>query len=405
MQRDRLITRDFSLAWLGSFFQGLSWTLFIHLPGFLDDLGASEAEIGVIFGVSAVAALAVRPFVGQALDRVGRKPVLHFGNIVSTGSILLYLTISSLGLSVYLIRILHGIGLATLFSAFFTYGADVVPAARRTQGFALFGVSGLLPLSVAGVLGDYVLRVAGFEELFLTAAACAFLALIFALPLPERRPDLREGHVRRGFFSMIRWRSLRPVWFVAGGFAFVLTAYFTFLRTFVDETGIGSVGLFFAVYGAAAVVLRIGFGWVPDRFGPKNVLYPALVSIGVGFVVLAGAGGNGEIALAGLLCGIGHGYGFPILSGIVVDRAPDEDRGSAISLFTALFDLGILLAGPSLGLIITVFGYSPMFIFSSVFILACTGVFAVWDARMLRSHPGAERHVTGDPIVFPNPPV
>lgn len=402
---ERLITRDFSLAWLGSFFQGLSWTLFIHLPGFLDDLGASEAEIGVIFAVSAIAALAVRPLVGQALDRIGRKPVLHFGNVVSTGSILLYLTITSLGPSVYLIRILHGIGLATLFSAFFTYGADVVPAARRTQGFALFGVSGLLPLSVAGVLGDYVLRVAGFDELFLTAAACAFLALVFALLLPERRPDVREGHERKGFFSMIPWRSLRPVWFVAGGFAFVLTAYFTFLRTFVDETGVGSVGLFFAVYGAAAVVLRIGFGWVPDRFGPKNVLYPALGSLGLGFVVLAIAGGNGEIALAGLLCGIGHGYGFPILSGIVVDRAPDEDRGSAISLFTALFDLGILVAGPALGVIITSFGYPTMFVTSAVVIVGVTIVFAIWDGRMLRSLPPLTHHAADEAVTLPSPPV
>jgi MFS family permease len=399
-----LISRVFALAWLGSFFQGISWALFIHLPGYLDDLGASEAEIGVIFGVSAIAALAVRPAVGQALDRIGRKPVLHFGNILSTGAILLYLTIGDLGPMLYLIRILHGIGLATLFSAFFTYGADVVPESRRTQGFALFGVSGLLPLAVAGVLGDYVLKVAGFDELFLTAAACAGLALVLALPLPERKPEVREGHARRGFISMIKWRSLGPIWLMAGGFAFVLTAYFTFLRTFVDETGIGSVGLFFAVYGAAAVGLRVAFGWVPDRFGPKNVLYPAMGSLGLGFVVLAVANGNPAIAIAGLLCGVGHGYGFPILSGITVDRAPDEDRGSAISLFTALFDLGILVGGPALGFLITGAGYTTMFAFSAVFISATTVAFAVWDRRMLRTHPST-RHVVGDPVILPSPPI
>ena len=404
MTADRLITRDFSLAWLGSFFQGVSWTLFIHLPGFLADLGASEAEIGVIFGVSAVAALAVRPLVGLALDRIGRKPVLHFGNVVSTVSILAYTTIGDLGLSVYLIRIFHGIGLATLFSAFFTYGADVVPEARRTQGFALFGVSGLLPLAVAGVLGDYVLNVAGFDELFLTAAVCAGLALVSALPLPERRPEVREGHARRGFFSMIRWRSLGPVWFMAGGFAFVLTGYFTFLRTFVDETGIGSVGLFFAVYGAAAVILRIAFGWVPDRFGPKKVLFPSMGFLGVGFLVLSTATGNVSIAFAGLFCGVGHGYGFPILSGITVDRAPDEDRGSAISFFTALFDLGILVAGPALGFIITGAGYTTMFVFSAVFIGATTVIFAIWDRNMLRTHPGIA-HPPVESQVIHDPPL
>lgn len=249
----------------------------------------------------------------------------------------------------------------------------------------MFGVSGLLPIAVAGVLGDFVLNVAGFPELFLTAATCAGIALLAALPLRERRPETREGHERRGFLSMIRWRSLGPVWLMAGGFAFVLTAYFTFLRTFVDETGVGSVGLFFAVYGAAAVALRIGLGWLPDRVGPKRVLYPSMGSLAAGFVTLGLATGNVHVGVAGLLCGIGHGFGFPILSGITVDRAPDEDRGSAVTLFTALFDLGLLVAGPILGVIITLFGYPTMFTVSALFIVTVTALFAVWDGRMLQT--------------------
>ena len=374
---------------MGSLFQGVSWSLFIHLPGFLADLGASEAEIGVLFGVSAIAAILVRPPVGHALDHYGRKPLIHIGNVANIGSILLYLTVSSLGPWLYVVRILHGAGLAMLFSAFFTYGSDVVPASRRTEGFALFGVSGLLPLALAGVLGDFVLSVAGFTQLFLVAAGAAVMAGVFGLPLPERRPEVRAGRKRGGFVSVIRWRSLGPVWLMTGGLAFVLTAYFTFLRTYVDVTGIGSVGLFFAVYGGAAVLLRIVFGWVPDRFGPKRVLYPAMGSLAAGFVVLAFATGNPHIALAGLLCGVGHGYAFPILSGLVATRAPDEDRGSAITFFTALLDIGLLVAGPLLGWIITLFDYPVMFMFAAVFITVATIAFAVWDGRMLRTHEPA----------------
>jgi len=384
MMREPLLTRDFSLAWLGSFFQGVSWSLFIHLPGFLHDLGASEVEIGLIFGIAAVAAVAIRPLVGQALDQHGRKPLIHIGNVINTGAILLYLTVSAIGPWVYVIRVIHGIGLATLFSSFFTYGADVVPASRRTEGFAVFGVSGLLPIAAAGVLGDFVLNVAGFDELFLTAAACALMALVVAFPLPERRPELAIGSVRAGFIAMLKNQSLRPVWAMAGGFAFVLTAYFTFLRTFVDETGIGSVGLFFLTYGSAAVALRLGLGWLPDRVGAKRVLYPAMGSLALGLILLALASGNLQVAIAGILCGVGHGFGFPILSGIIVGRAPEEDRGSAITLFTALFDLGILVGGPVLGTIITAFGYSAMFTFSAASLVATTVLFWAWDERMLR---------------------
>ena len=389
MIREPVITRDFSLAWLASFFEGLSWALFIHLPGFLDDFGASEAEIGLIFGIAAVAAVGVRPWVGQALDRFGRKPVISVGNVVNVGSILLYLTVSAIGPWVYVVRVIHGVGLATLFSAFFTYGADVVPESRRTEGFALFGVSGLLPIAAAGVIGDIVLNVAGFRELFLTAAAMAGISLVISLPLRERKPDQREGRARRGFFSVVRQETLRPVWLMAGGMAFVLTAYFTFLRTFVDETGVGSVGLFFATYGASAIVLRVGFGWVPDRLGQKRVLFPSMGSLAVGFMVLSLATGSPHVAIAGVLCGVGHGYGFPILSGMVVSRALDEDRGSAVSIFTALFDMGTLIGGPVFGIIISSFGYRTMFTFAAVAIVVASFAFATWDARMLSSRESA----------------
>ena len=53
----------------------------------------------------------------------------------------------------------------------------------------------LLPIAVAGVLGDFVLNVAGFSELFITAAVCAGLALFLAIPLRERKPELAEGQV------------------------------------------------------------------------------------------------------------------------------------------------------------------------------------------------------------------
>jgi MFS family permease len=381
--REPVITRDFSLAWLASFFEGLSWALFIHLPGFLDDLGASEAEIGLIFGVAAVAAVGVRPLVGQALDRFGRMPVFYIGNVVDVGSILLYLTVSAIGPWVYVVRVIHGIGLATLFSAFFTYGADVVPESRRTEGFALFGVSGLLPIAAAGVIGDIVLSIAGFRELFITAAVMAGIALVISLPLRERKPAQREGRARRGFFSVVKQRTLRPVWLMAGGMAFVLTAYFTFLRTYVDETGVGSVGLFFATYGAAAIILRLGLGWVPDRLGQKRVLFPSMGSLAIGFMMLSLATGSGHIAIAGVLCGIGHGYGFPILSGMVVSRALDEDRGSAVSFFTALFDFGTLIGGPVFGFIISTFGYTTMFTFAAIAIVVASLAFATWDRRIL----------------------
>jgi len=360
---ERLFTRPFLLVSVANFTSGMAYALFLHFSGYL-------------------AGLAMRPLLGTVMDRHGRMPVIMVGNVLNIVFVLLYLTVSTLGPWVYAVRIGHGIAEAMLFSALFTYGTDVIPAARRSQGIALFGVSGLLPIGVAGIVGDFVLSIAGFRELFLTAAGFAVLTLFLSLPLPERRPELKPGESPRGFWKIVTKRDLLPIWWMIGSFSTVLTAYFVFIRRYVDDTGFGSVGLFFSTYVAIAILERIFFGWLPDRVGRKRVLYPSLMILIAGFFVLAGAGSWVGIAIAGALCGAGHGFIFPILTTLLVDRAPDTDRGSAMSFFTAMFDVGTLIGGPILGAIIDTAGWGPMYLTSGVALGAATIVFARWDHRI-----------------------
>ena len=283
-----------------------------------------------------------------------------------------------------------------LFSALFTYGADVIPAARRTEGIALFGVSGLLPIGVAGIVGDIVLSVAGFRELFLTAAGFAVLTLMLSFPLPERRPELKPGESPGGFWKVVKTRNLLPIWWMIGSFSTVLTGYFVFIRRYVDDTGYGSVGLFFSMYVAVAIGERIFFGWLPDRIGRKKVLYPSLAVLVAGFLMLAAAGSWVGVAIAGALCGAGHGFTFPILTALLIDRAPDSDRGSAMSFFTALFDVGTLIGGPILGGIIDVAGWGPMYVVAGATLGVATVIFARWDHRVAHDGGREPALIVGD---------
>ena len=384
MPHDRLLTKPFVLVSLANVFNGLSFNLFLHFPGFLQDLGAEAVQIGVIVGAAAIAAIAVRPAVGAAMDVRGRRPVIIVGNLANIGAVLLYLTVTSIGPWVYVVRIIHGLSQAVMFTALFTYGADIVPKSRLTEGLALFGTSGLLPIALGGLLGDFVLGIGDFQQLFLTALGFSIAALLVSIPLPEPPPEAGEHPKRTGFLASMRQPDLAPLWWMTAVFAFVLTAYFTFLKTFVIDTSIGSVGLFFSAYVGSAIAVRVLFARLPDRVGPKRVLFPSMASLVAGFVVLAFASGSGEIALAGIFCGIGHGFGFPIFYAFVVRRAGVKDRGTAVAIFTSLFDVGTLLAGPILGLIIVASGYRTMFMSSAAILIGGVGVFAWWDRGALR---------------------
>jgi MFS family permease len=387
--RDPIFTRDFNLVFAANVLQGLSFFLFIHLPRFLTDIGAGEIEIGVIIGVTAIAAIASRPTIGRLMDTRGRRPIIIVGGILNLISVTLYLTVDALGVWIYVVRILHGVSEGMMFTSLFTYGADVVPASRRTEGLALFGVSGFIPMALGGVVGDVILEWRGFDELFFAAAICGAGALALGAALPERAPHIAHGVKGAGFFSAIRRPDLAPIWWMTGVFSLVLTSYFTFLRTFVDDAGFGSVGAFFVAYSATAILLRMFFAWVPDRVGPKRVLYPALAVLGAGFLALGSAGSGAAIAVAGVLTGAGHGYAFPILFGFTVTRAPAADRGSALAFFTALFDVGLLFGGPLLGWIITASGYPAMFRSATAILVAGTVVYGLWDRKFTEARDDA----------------
>ncbi len=379
MAREPLLTRPFVLCSVANFAQGLAFNLFLHFPGFLKELGADEVQIGLIAALTAVASIAVRPPLGRSMDLRGRRGVILLGNALNVLVCALYLTVTAIDLWIYAVRILHGLAEAMLFASLFTYAADCVPASRRTEGLALFGVSGMLPISLGGLLGDAVLARSGYAELFVAALIFAVLALLLSLPVRDRPLGGEREEPPRGVAAAAVQRDLLPLWWIGTVFALALAAVFIFVKTFVMETGVGSVGFFFTAYAAAAILLRVFLGWLPDRVGPKRVLFPALASLAAGFFTLAWAQDAVDVAAAGVLCGLGHGFVFPILFGLVVSRAREVERGAAMSIFTALFDVGVLIGGPVLGLVIRLAGYPAMYVTAALIVCGGAVGFAVWD--------------------------
>ena len=377
---DRILSVPFALAFAASFFGGLAFHGFLHLPGFIKELGADELEIGIAVAAMNLTAILARPAVGKLMDSRGRRRVAIAGAAITLGACLLYLTVGSYGPWLFAVRIVHGLAGAAMFSVLFTIAADLVPKERMAEGIALFGVSGMLPLSLGGLLGDFVLARGTYQDLFVVTASLAACAFLAVLPLRESRPTRAEGdEPARSFLAAAAQPNLRAVWVVGFGFAFAVASYFTFLKTFVLDTGIGTVGLFFTAYSIAAIALRVLFGWVPDRFGHLRTLYPSLLCAAAGAVVLSQATSSPHVAIAGVLCGIGHGYAFPIINAIVVGRARPSERGAAVSTFTALFDLGLFVGSPALGAILRVSSYETMFLCAAGVTVAGTIVFALTD--------------------------
>jgi MFS family permease len=168
-------------------------------------------------------------------------------------------------------------------------------------------------------------------------------------------------------------------------FGLVLTGVFVFVKRFVMETQVATVGTFFSAYTGAAILVRLAGGRLPDRVGPKRVLLPALATLVAGFGCLAAAETATEVLAAGVLCGLGHGFIYPVLSSLVVARASESGRGAAISIHTALPDVGGLLGAPLLGWLIETRGFSVMFASAGAMLTLGSLLFVGWDRRATRN--------------------
>jgi MFS family permease len=376
-QREPLFTRPFLIAFAAHFLHAVSYNLFLHLPGWLGRLGADEARIGLVMGVAGATALLARPALGRAIDERGRRPVAIAGGVLGVIACASYLLAGGIGPVLYVVRLAHGLSEAMLFASLFALVADVVPASRRIEGLGLFGVSGLLPIALGGLIGDAVVLHRSYEALFMVAAGCSLFGTLLSLALPETRTVSAEP--TRGILGALFQRNLMPLWACGLFLAMALAAPFTFLKTLVlERPELGQVGPFFGAYTAGAVAVRILGGRIPERVGPERAFAPAVALMSAGFVLIA------LTHSPGFLVGCGHGFAFPILTGLVVARAPARDRGAALSVYTGLFDAGLLIGAPICGAVARGAGHGPMFATMVAITLLAVAIFFVWDPRPVR---------------------
>jgi len=386
-ERPSLLTKDFAILSTAHFFFGLAFWPYLLLPVFLQNLGADLLIVGVIIGASAFAGIAVRPWVGPALDRIGRRKCLITGGLVFLATNLLYLEIDSIDWMIYGIRLLHGLGMGILFATFFTLAADISPAERRTEGIALFGISGHLSGSVGVMLGEKIIGLWGYNGMFLACASLSLVSLLISLRIRDPGHHHHETEPM-SFIRIFMTPRLRIPLVATITFAVGLTAYMVFLKPYALSVGIGSVSSFFVTYTLSATGIRLIGGHWPDRFGLRRVLYPAMGSMSLGILLFTIQPTFSGLVISGILCGIGHGFMFPILSVMFLATAEEENRGSLMSFFTMLIDIGLFIGAPLLGLIAKGGNYVTMFIVAAVFQLASLGAFAFLDGKRAKNRKG-----------------
>ena len=144
-------------------------------------LGLSTVELGWIFGVQTMTTLVVRPFIGAASDRVGRRAIIVTGLLVSAGGVLLLAAAGNVAGLVTAI-VTYASGAATTTAATSAYITDITRRERYGAAHGVFGTIYDVGDALGPIVAGLLVAVAGYSAMFQVMAMIVIAtAVCFAL--------------------------------------------------------------------------------------------------------------------------------------------------------------------------------------------------------------------------------
>ncbi|MBI4587717.1 MAG: MFS transporter [Candidatus Rokubacteria bacterium] len=371
-----------------NFFFFASLNTFVLLPLYIQRLGGTEVQIGLVMGMYSAAGIFCQPLVGAWVDRLGRRPFQLLGvSLVALSTIGFNLFAS---VSVFAaLRAVQGIGFSAFFVSNYTMVVDLVPPARRGWALGIFGISGLLSTALAPLAAEFVIRKSGFRAFFAMTTLLALVALALAFRIRESAgamvaPAGGMQVVREGLEEILRLHMALAFFFGLGS-----GTIFTFLPTFGELLGVSTLALFYTAYAGAAMLVRALGGGLSDTLGRRAVIVPSMFvqAVATGILATLGIliGPHAAVPvlpflfLAGLLAGGAHGFLYPALAALLMDQTPESRRGSVVGIFSSVFLVGNALGSILFGYVSHGLGYGIMW--SALTAVLATGFMASFRLR------------------------
>jgi len=378
---DILWTRSFSLTMVAILFLFIPFALYLPvLPVYLlNVLHSSMQEAGAINGIFLAAAVLFRVHTARLEARFGVRRVLLVSGFLFTLTNVLYLLAPSV-LSVMLIRFLSGACFAVVNTCIYAMGSRLVSSARKGEGLAYLTTMVLAGGAIGPYIGLKLSQAYGFQPVFIFSALISLLGLLIAsaISIHEDRPAVQP---KFSFHDMFEVKAI-PASLIILVFAIAYGGVLTFVAVYATELRLPYVvEYFFVAMASASVVTRLATGRVYDRFGPNASIYPAILLMAAGLLLLGTFTTTMGLLLAAAIIGSGYGMSVPSIQALAMQQSPPHRSSAVTATFFSCLDGGIGLGAYLLGGGIHAFGYSAVYLALGGVTLLCMLPYYILYAR------------------------
>ncbi len=356
------------------------------LPLYLTErLGASVRLVGVVVAAFALVETLLKATSGSLADRIGRRPLIIGGLLLSSLAPLLMAVLRVPALFVPL-RVIDGAGSSTVWPSAAAIVVDTTPPDRRATAMGALNMFFLTGLGCGPALGLFVVGLSGSYEygFYLASALLASAAVIAIVALR----GLGDTHLRPPETEMVGYHGVAanphlaevvqsarvsPLLIVMMAVAFVrmfgagllapILAIYAKRVLGLSEHMIGT--LFLAVVLSVAAV-SVPAGRLADRWGKRKTVAWGMAIGSIGMWALPASPRIDVLAAAAVLVGISYALAEPAWYALVGQLAPPGRVGLAMGAAQAAEGLG-LVVGPLIGgLLWDTLGHRAPFVASAI---------------------------------------
>ena len=340
---------------------------YVHLR-----MGFSSALAGLVISIQYIATLASRPWAGRISDRAGAKVSVLWGmGFCALSGVMLMAaaalhTIPWLSLAtLFLSRLVLGVGESLGSTGSTLWGITSAGQASTAKVISFNGISTYGGMALGAPLGVVLDQQWGLGSIGL------LILLIggFSLALASRKNPVTVTPGEHLPFRDVAFRVAPHGMVLAlGGIGY--SALATFVTLFYLSRHWTGAALCLTAFGLAFIAARLLFIQAINRFGGFPVAMACLSVESLGLLLLWQASTPWMALAAAATTGFGFSLVFPAIGVEAVKRVTESNRGAALGVYTAFADVSFFLTGPLAGAAIGLWGYSSVFLFALISVLA-----------------------------------
>ena len=326
------------------------------LPIYGKELGASALEVGGFFSALSLVPVIIRPFLGRALDRWGRRPFLLLGLLGYAGATVTFCLADTV-LILTTARFIQGLGQSFLWLSAYTIVADVAEEAGRGRDFGSINEAinrGAIIGTTAGFAVLFTLEnfAPGWRHIWRWLFVAYITPVSIALwigwrGVQETRPQAITHTAQSNPISN-QLLTLMLIVFITGASKMMV---WPLLMIFLQDTlHAGFVALATAYLPAALIssFLPSRMGDIADRLGRRKPMIAGLLIGAAASALIPHLGSVIALATLWSVESLGYTASVPAERAFVADIAGEDIRGASYGLYTCAYFLGATL-GPLAG--------------------------------------------------------